>query len=125
VLESLKNMNLKTVRAYNIGLTLQEFWKIEDRETAELFLKKWYFWATHCRLQPMIKKAKSIKKHWDGIMNYFDSKITNGLLEGLNSIYSINKPLDCISKFSKLFWIIVKISESSCLSLIIRPRRSE
>jgi len=86
VLESLKNLNLKTVRAYNIRLTLQELWKIEDRETAELFLKNWYFWAMHCRLQPMIKKAKSIKKHWDGIINYLDSRITNGLLEGLNSI---------------------------------------
>jgi transposase len=79
-------MNLKTVRAYNIRLTLQDFWKIEDRETAEIFLKKWYFWATHSRLQPIINKAKSIKKHWEGIMNYHDSRITNGLLEGLNSI---------------------------------------
>jgi len=86
VLESLKNMNLKTVRAYNIRLTLQEFWKIEDRDTAEQFLKRWYFWATHSRLQPIIKKAKSIKKHWEGIVNYHDSRITNGLLEGLNSI---------------------------------------
>lgn len=86
VLESLKNMNLKTVRAYNIRLTIQEFRKIEDRETAELFLKKWYFWATHSRLQPIINKAKNIKKHWEGIMNYHDSRITNGLLEGLNSI---------------------------------------
>jgi len=85
-LESLKNMNLKTVRAYNIRLTLQEFWKIQDRDTAELFLKKWYFWATHSRLKPMIEKAKSIKKHWEGVLNYHDSRINNGLLEGLNSM---------------------------------------
>ncbi|HJH29021.1 MAG TPA: hypothetical protein C5S51_04925 [Methanosarcinaceae archaeon] len=40
---------------------------MEDRETAEQFLTKWYFWATHSRLQPIINKAKSIKKHWDGM----------------------------------------------------------
>ena len=34
----------------------------------------------------MIKLAKTIKKHWDGILNYFDFKVTNGLMEGLNSI---------------------------------------
>jgi transposase len=85
-LNDLKNMNLKTVRAYNIRLTLQDFWKIEDRETAEIFLKKWYFWTTHSRLQPIINKAKSIKKHWEGVMNYHDSRINKGLLEGLNSI---------------------------------------
>lgn len=86
ILESLKNMNLKTMRAYNIRLTLRDFWKIEDRGIAEQFLKKWYFWATHSRLKPMIRVAKGIKSHWEGVMNYHDARITNGLLEGLNSI---------------------------------------
>jgi len=35
----LKDLNLRTVRAYNIKLALQEFWKLEDRETAETYFK--------------------------------------------------------------------------------------
>lgn len=84
-LGSLKTMNLKTVRAYNIKLSLQSFWSIEEREAAEAYLKRWYFWATHSKLEPMIQAAKTIKRHWNGVMNFIKSRVTNGLLEGLNS----------------------------------------
>jgi len=84
-LSNLKQMNLKTVRAYNIKLSLQMFWAIEGREVAEKYLKKWYFWATHSRLIPIVKAAKTIKGHWNGVMNFIESKVTNGILEGLNS----------------------------------------
>ena len=56
-------MNLKTVRAYSIKLSLQEFWKMEDRQSAETYFKKWYFWATHSKLPSIIKVAKTLKKH--------------------------------------------------------------
>jgi|GEM_PF-5207829 len=36
-------MNLKTVRAYSIKLSLQEFWKMEDRQSAEAYLKNGIF----------------------------------------------------------------------------------
>jgi transposase len=84
-------MNLRTGRAYNLKLSLQEFWSIEDRFLAEDYLKKWYFWATHSRIKPMIEVAKTIKAHWNGILNYFDSRITNGILEGTNSVIQLLK----------------------------------
>lgn len=87
----LKNQNLMTVRAYNIKLSLQEFWDLQNREEAEQYLKKWHFWATHSRLKPIIEAAKTVKKHWDGILNYFDSRITNGILEGINSLVQLQK----------------------------------
>lgn len=90
-LGSLKDMNLKTVRAYNLKLSLQEFWSINERLLAEDYLKKWYFWATHSRLKPMIEVAKTIKAHWNGILNYFDSRINNGILEGTNSVIQLLK----------------------------------
>lgn len=88
---NLKNQNLKTVKAYNIKLSLQAFWNSKNRNKATKCLKKWYFWATHSRLTPITEAAKTIKKHWDGILNYFDSKITNGILEGINSIVQLQK----------------------------------
>ena len=88
---SLKNQNLKTVRAYNIKSSLQEFWNSQNRKEATQYLKKWYFWATHSRLTPITEAANTVKKHWEGIMNYFDSKITNGILEGINSIVQLQK----------------------------------
>lgn len=34
----------------------------------------------------MSKVAKTLKSHWNGIISDFDSRYTNGLLEGLNSM---------------------------------------
>jgi len=83
---TLSKMNLKTVRAYNLKLRLKEFWEIEDVTTAAVFLRKWYFWATHSRLKPMIRAAHFIDRHWLGIMQYVQSRINNGILEGINSV---------------------------------------
>jgi transposase len=30
--------------------------------------------------------AKTVKDHWDGILSYFDSQLTTGFLEGINSL---------------------------------------
>jgi transposase len=90
IYESLKNMNWKTIRATHLKINFQEFYA-QPKETTEEFLKKWYFWATHSRLQPMIKAAKTIKDHWNGILRWFESKMTNGLLEGLNSLIQAAK----------------------------------
>ena len=60
-------------------------------EQAAAFLKRWYFWATHSRLEPVIDAARTVKRHWDGILRWFDSKIANGLIEGINSLVQAAK----------------------------------
>jgi len=39
----------------------------------------------------MIQAAKTIKNHWDGILKWKESQISNGILEGLNSILQAAK----------------------------------
>lgn len=90
-LGGLTDLNLKTARAYQIRLTFQDLYAQPSREAAEAFLKKWYFWATHSRLQPVIEAAGTIKRHWNGILRWFDSKIANGILEGINSLVQAAK----------------------------------
>ncbi|MFV0374931.1 transposase, partial [Microbacterium sp.] len=46
---------------------------------------RWYFWATHSRLQPIIDAAKTLKRHEAGLLAYFAHRITNATAEGLNS----------------------------------------
>lgn len=84
------NLHLKTARAYHIKINFQELY-LQPKEQAEAYLKKWYFWATHSKLEPIIKVAKTIKRHWDGILRWFDSKLTNGVLEGINSLIQAAK----------------------------------
>jgi transposase len=86
----LKDLNLKTMRAYHLRLNFQELW-LQPPEQAEGFLKKWYYWATHSRIEPIKEAAKTMKLHWDGILNWFESKISNGILEGINSLVQAAK----------------------------------
>jgi transposase len=91
MLESFSKSNLKTSRAYQIRLTFQDLYSQPSREAGEAFLKKWYFWATHSRLPPIINAAKTVKRHWDGILRWFDSRVTNGFMEGINSLVQAAK----------------------------------
>ena len=87
---TIRELNLKTSRAYHIKLNFQEFYQ-QPPQSAETFLKKWYFWATHSRLEPVKKAAYTIKNHWDGVLRWFTSRINNGILEGINSLIQAAK----------------------------------
>ena len=90
-LDSLPTHHLKTARAYQIRMAFQDLYEQPSTQTATAFLKKWYFWSTHSRLEPMIEAARTVKRHWDGILRWFDSKIANGLIEGINSLVQAAK----------------------------------
>src|ERR1019366_9413569 len=90
-LVSLTDSNLKTARAYQIRLTFQEFYQQGSRPQGEAFLKRWYFWATHNRLPPMVEAALTIRRHWNGILRWHDTHIANGILEGINSLVQAAK----------------------------------
>ena len=90
-LGGLAHLGLETARAHQIRLTFQDLDAQPSREAAEAFLEKWYFWATHSRLEPVIEAARTIKRLWHGILRWFDSKIANGLLESINSLVQAAK----------------------------------
>jgi transposase len=86
VFDDLRSSHLATVRATHIKTVFQDVFACEGVEEAEPLLTRWYFWATHSRIGPIIKAAKTIKKHWDGVLRWFASRITNGVLEAINSL---------------------------------------
>jgi transposase len=81
----LRESNLKTGRAWAIKESLRELWNYRRRGWAELYWRRWYFWATHCRLKPVRKVAAMIRNHLENVLTYFDHRITNAVSEGLNS----------------------------------------
>ena len=87
VFAQLSKSNLKTARAYRIKLALQDIYHhAKDKDTAEKLLKKWYGWAVRSRLTPVKEFAKTIKYNWVGILNYFETRLTTGIMESINSI---------------------------------------
>ena len=82
----LRDLNLKTHRAFRIKESLREIFRTAETATdAEVLLDRWYSWARRCRLEPIKKVAKTLKDHWQGILNAFESKLTNGRVEAANS----------------------------------------
>jgi len=87
----LSTLNAALFRALNLRETFQQIYTATSEKQFEQLIKKWYFWATHSRLEPMKKVAKTIKKHWDGVLRWKVSQINNGILEGLNSVIQAAK----------------------------------
>jgi transposase len=50
-----------------------------------------YQWARRCRLEPLKRVAKTLKDHWEGILNAFDSRLTNGRVEAINALIQAAK----------------------------------
>jgi transposase len=91
-LDTLRQMNLATATAYQMKLNLQELWTLPDRESAAVFLDRWYEWVMESDIARVMKKAaQTIKAHATGILNYFVAPVTNGLLEGINSLIQASK----------------------------------
>jgi transposase len=88
---SLRGLNLKTMKAYQLKEAFQQIYRASTPEDFLKLLNKWYFWATHSRLEPMKQVAYTIKRHWYGVQNYALIKIDNGILEGFNSIFQAAK----------------------------------
>ena len=62
-----------------------------DREHATILFNKWYQWARRCRLEPFKRLALTLKKHLQGVLNAFDSRLSNGRVEGINSLIQAAK----------------------------------
>jgi transposase len=82
---TMRDADLKTARAWAIKENLRFLWSYVRRGWALKHWKRWYFWATHSRLKPVIEVARMLKRRLQGVLNFFPHHITNAVAEGLNS----------------------------------------
>jgi transposase len=91
MLDTLSQTNLKTARAWRMRLSFQDIYAQPTRAWAEMFFDKWIGWAKRSRLEPMKAVARTMERHRAGILAWFDSRISNGLIEGINSLIQAAK----------------------------------
>ena len=82
---SLMKEELKAGRAWALKEAFRHFWDFVRQSAARSFFDRWYFRATHSRLEPLIKVAKMLKRHLAGLLAHCAHDITNAVTEGLNS----------------------------------------
>ena len=81
----------KLGEGYRLKYLFKDFWDLKDKEEAESYLAFWCDIADDSGIFPFQKVVRTIKAHWSGIINYIESRINNGILEGLNSKIQLAK----------------------------------
>ena len=81
----------KLGRAMSLRETLQAIYANSDRQVAEAELQWWCGWAARSRLSPFRDLAKTVRQHWDGILTYFDTRLTSAAIEAVNGVIQLAK----------------------------------
>jgi transposase len=81
---------LATGRALRWREDFQAFYEQDPSYAAE-YLRSWCAGAKRSRLQPIKDFVDLVRRHWDGIVAWHESHVSNGLLEGTNSLIQAAK----------------------------------
>jgi transposase len=91
LLVDLERRNLETTRAYHLRLLFDDFLRQRTYHDGRGFLKAWVAKATTSGINEMARVGQTIRDHWRLIVSWTTTRITNGLLEGFNSLLQAMK----------------------------------
>lgn len=91
LLHQLKYSNRRIYRAWVLKDEFERFWDFPDTGAARSFAKGWMTAVLKSRLQPMRKFVHMLKAHFEDIITFIESHLTNAVAEGLNRIVKIVK----------------------------------
>jgi transposase len=77
----------KLGRAMMLRETLQDILAGEDAPS----LRWWVTRARRARLEPFRKLADSVMEHWEGIVAFLETRVTNGVMEAINGLLQLAK----------------------------------
>ena len=84
-LEKLPEVNRPLFIMHTMKEQLRLFRQQRIGETAAAFLKQWCFDALMSDIKQLASIGAVILRHWNGLLNYYPHRISNGPLEGLNN----------------------------------------
>ena len=79
----------KLARAMALKDTLQDILESEDVS----LLRWWCAWAQRSRLAPFVALARSVRKQWQGITAFMETRVSNGRMEAINGLIQLAKRL--------------------------------
>jgi len=85
-LNDLLAFELRSVRAYCLKEAFDVFWNYTSPRHAREYLKNWCNRTMRSRIEPLKKFVKTLRKHEELLMNYFEAKkrYSSGMVEGFN-----------------------------------------
>jgi transposase len=93
---------MRDVELFQRALGLQSPWYVDrtefdaDQKRLDLYLDffqhdAWCTWAETSGLHPMLRFARTVQAQKEGVLRWFQTKISNGILQGLSSLIQTTK----------------------------------
>jgi transposase len=76
---------------YRFKEMFAEFWQIKDKEQAMGYLSFWCDMVKESDIVSFKRFVNTVKSHWSGIVNYIESQINSGVMEGINNKIQLAK----------------------------------
>jgi transposase len=83
--KALRESTLKTARAWALKETAMVLFTYRYTASARSFFKRWYGWASRCRLKPMVEAAQMLKRRIENILTFIKHQVTNAASESINA----------------------------------------
>jgi transposase len=84
-------LNKPLATAYYLKESLRLIWQQRSKQDAENALLDWVHQARDSGVQPLIKVANSIMGYRTGILAWYDVRLSNGKVEGINNKIKVMK----------------------------------
>jgi len=91
----LRSSRLRTARAWTLKETAMDVWEHTQERDVRAMWKWWLNWARRSKLEPMVKVAKMIKSHLEGIVVAIMKHATNAGAESINAKIQKIKRMAC------------------------------
>lgn len=99
IIKKLKNLNTATGQAHTMKLSIQGLYRTTGEAQALLGFRAWIKWLKQTSgcpsedyiMAPMRSLAQSVDNHLTGIIARWRHGTSNGILEGINSVFSAVK----------------------------------
>jgi transposase len=85
------SVNEPLSKGYYLKEKLRLVWSEPTREAGERLLREWIEEAEATGVRELLRMAKTVSEHRDGILAYFTHRITSGPLEGVNNKIKVLK----------------------------------
>jgi transposase len=78
-------------KAYRLKVLFNDLWEMPNKAAATTFLTNWCMDVAEAKIPAFMAFAKTVKGHRSGIIHFVESRISNGILEGINSKVQLAK----------------------------------
>ena len=90
-LDELLEINKELSLVYIMKEHLNHLWRFEDRITARAWWHQWYRMAINSNIDALIKFARNLSVHVEGLLAHTRYRLNTGVLEGMNNKIKVIK----------------------------------